>query len=221
MTNRLILFFIVGCILIGCSQTDKKIQKDKVVKFENHFGKERAILLNEMVEIFDKLLLEEYNCQTQILDCYISFLKDVQDQKKIEFINVPEKERIRLKARIDSTGFRKDIWIFEYEKKQDSTFLDDDIPVTIQEGFSDSLWNASQDSTVENNINGYFLTGLELIQENDSLIIGYVDDLKSANVLSPTISSRGLLYAINNYEINEYFFKRIVVAEYFVLFFED
>ncbi|NOQ25418.1 MAG: hypothetical protein GQ564_08645 [Bacteroidales bacterium] len=218
MAKRLINFILIISLLVGCSQADNKSNIERVNRFENHIGNENAKLLTEIIDSFDSLLHTEFNCKSDI-DCYILFLQSVYNQKDINFItNLPESKRIELKNKIVNTGLRKDIWQYEFELRQDTSFYIEEIfPVDWTDSMKTEVL-ANSDSVVTYNIFGSFLTGLELVQDNDSSLINYIDAIKATGGMSNSLLAQGLLYAHDNYGINDYFLKRIVTTEFFLLY---
>jgi len=214
MTQRLINFIFIISLLIGCTPNDN----ERISKFENHLGIDKAEVLTEIVETFDSLLHSEFDCKSNY-DCYILFLESVENQDDISFItNLPESKRLELKTKIVNTGLRKTIFEYEFEVRQDTSNI-------IQEIFRadcpDSLKNehiANSDSVVNFKIFGNYVTGLELVQENDSALINYVDAIIATGGMSYSLLSSGLLYAHEHYGFSEYFLKRIVVTEFFLLY---
>ena len=192
MKHKQVIFILLSYFLISCSQTDRKIQAEEINKFESYLGTDKANTLNEIVGLFDKILQENYKSVSKLSDCYILFLEDVKNQNDISFVfKLSESKKGQLKAKIDSCGLRKDIWLYPnefdydtlvYEMQSmhndsigllDSLDLDFEIIPINEESIYPADWADSMiieyesrlDSVLIYNVNGHFINGLQLVQD--------------------------------------------------------
>ncbi|MCE7990873.1 MAG: hypothetical protein HEP71_02795 [Roseivirga sp.] len=120
----LILSLLTLTVMIN-AQTRIVEQEKKV--FENELGSERIEALNSLVESFNLLLSSNFSEETTAGVRITRFLEQLTEQKK-DFVYDDNNIQNALK-RIDSSGFRKDIYLFDtevdsYSHKDISVFFD-------------------------------------------------------------------------------------------------
>jgi len=221
------IYIIFTIIFIGCTNQEKHELDPRIEKFESFLGKEESNALNELVKTFELFL--EFNFDNSIIDSsYNDYLTKTLDY---DFANITwifdEELQERTYELFEKSGLSYQIYLKPIEVwKDDNTikikYLYIDKNDTVEGLASRSVhksWNSFQVDSIINqekelityNRNGRFFRGLELIKEQDSTIIKYLDDKNAMGDLAPSIVAGGLLAYNPNF--SDYFLKRIIAVE--------
>jgi hypothetical protein len=230
MKNHKIKYYVITIlfvlILISCNSNSTR---NRIEKFETFLGKEKSNALNEKVKCFEIFIKDNFDS--------LSFEKGVEKYLKIigkneylsyewDFKNIDKK---RITELFKKSGLDKELWIKPdtvYKDKHGITkkyYIDENDTLTITGEMLPITRGKpkSIDEIIEEekefytfNYNSKFIKALDLIKDNDSLIIHYLDaKIGSGGDLDAKFIANELLY--DKPEYSDYFTKRIIVIELF------
>ena len=234
-TIYILIFFLLG-FLTNCH----KSPKSDIENFNEFLGKEKATALNEAIESFDNFLETNFPKQDNQSDRTKEFLKQFlnSDSPDSSWIFTTNRNK-RIIEQLESSGLRKEIWIYgneNYDEKynihdlinpfeNDSSqslgkaeIIEDEI-IPIQRPEIDSTELAriekERDEQYNNllmtNEKGEFLYGLAKFANNDSIVHEYVEVKLIAGDISPSLVASAFLSQIKDFE--NPFIKRMIFVE--------
>ncbi len=199
----------------------------RIETFESFLGEDNSELLSEKVKSFELFLKMNFN-DLSIEKAYLKYLKSIEDGEfEYAYWKYDGTGYTEINKLIEESGLRREIWLkpdtvwivdgklyYEYTyfdskdtflTQGNSLFPEDDLIVN-----QDSIIKTEkQPSTF--NINGKYIRGLELVKDNDSAIITYIDNKHALINVAPTIVAGELLYY--KADFSDYFIKRIIAIE--------
>ncbi len=225
--NKPPIFLLIFCLyFLGCEQNQSR--HERIEKFESILGEGQSKALNKIVSKFDSHL-EKYDYESY--SAFLRSFKNPDAQIIIEQIQKnPENQGLweltknsQLEQEIRFT--LDSIYVLKTEIRQFYHRINDKDTIVWGQKFnptepiSKPITKEVLDRRISDtqlNIYGNFFEGLAQVQKSDSLIINYLDAKKAVGDISLVLIAGGLLY---DEPVNEdYFFKRIVVSEFFLPF---
>lgn len=232
--------YILIFLLLGFLTNCQKYPKNDIANFNEFLGNEKAIALNEAIKSFDRFLGTNFPNQVNQSDRTKEFLK--------QFINsnIPDsswifttKRNKKILEQLESSGLRKEIWIYGKENyaekynvydliypfKNDSSqslveleIIENEI-IPIPRPATDSTDLARIENELDEQYNhlpvinekGEFLYGLAKFANNDSIVHEYVEVKLVAGDISPGIVASAFLSQIEDFE--NPFIKRMIFVE--------
>ena len=222
--TKLILILILSLCSIQ-TEKDKRIEK-----FEFKLGREKALVLDKAVLVLDSIVSDMYETGN-INSNYQCFLNDIAQNnidgeafyKRKEIINLNNQFKVcglrnDVYLQLDTSFFENDCLVNRYSTLN-SDSLADDYENEIREFFpTNHLDKSSIDSIINkkapaliHNYSGNYFSALSLVQENDSLLINYLEIKELLGSISSSIIAG--LFLNNKADFNEYFTKRIFTIE--------
>ena len=207
------------------------VTKDsRIQRFQDFLGKDRVMVIDQAVLLLDSIVTEKYKSKN-ITKNYQRLLLDLK-KHKIDWYEMLDKQKMN---RLDSLSRLSGLWQELYLDSQ-NTYLDDNEIVstfiyTPNDSLTDSLsiesrllipqWMGdslqidsliqAEKRKIEFNYRGKYIKALEQIQENDSVIINYVEHKYIAGTIPHSTLAHGFLYVKAN--LDDYFIKRILAIE--------
>ncbi|MBD8488723.1 hypothetical protein IFO69_08205 [Echinicola sp. CAU 1574] len=177
------MFCIIG---LGASCTS---EHQEMEDFANALGAEKMEALNALVASFDQFLLQRYPVNTSPSEKSYQFLNDVSHRRSLNLSQV--RGRDLLVAKLEDSGLRKDIYIYESEKATYPNYpVDQLMPVEYPEesmelSLNDKRFqflltssNAEEvpsDSTLRYNKEGLFMYAMAKSKQKDQDFMRYVE----------------------------------------------
>lgn len=231
-----ILLLLLWGFLTNC----QKSPKSDIKNFNDFLGKEKAKAFNEAIKSFDKFLETNFPNQDNQSDKTKKFLKQFlnSDSPDSSWIFRTKRNK-KILEQLESSGLRKEIWIYGKENydekyniydlinpfKNDSSqslgkveIIEDEI-IPIPRPAIDSTELArlekERDEQYNNllmtNEKGEILYGLAKFANNDSIVQKYVEVKLIAGDISPSLVASAFLSQIKDFE--NPFIKRMIFVE--------
>ena len=218
---------IVFIVLAFCTspKTDPRIKK-----FEDYLGPEKVEVINTAVHLFDSVVTGLYK-SPHINTSYQRFMADLKnDRIKLRTL-FNENELRKLHEHCKSSGLWNELHL-EFRRvyvKDGDLFtefayipLGSDTPVYTMESQQitpklkcDSLTIDSlvkeEKQTLWFNPSGKYMKAVDLIKDNDSTIIKYLDIKETSGSVLPNLLAGGFIYS--KADFNDYFIRRIFAVE--------
>ncbi len=232
--------FILIFLHLGFLTNCQKSPRSDIANFNEFLGKEKATALNEAIKSFDKFLETNFPNQDNQSDKTKEFLKRFINSNSPDSSWIfTTKRNIKLLVQLESSGLRKEIWIYGKENyaekyniydlinpfKNDSSqglgeleIIEDEI-IPIPRPTTDSTELAGIEKELDEQYNnllmtnekGEFLYGLAKFANNDSIVHEYVEVKLVAGDFSPSIVASAFLSHIRDFE--NPFIKRMIFVE--------
>ena len=120
---RRTLFFILTLIHLSVLSFGQDSTTEKLEKFNAFLGADRAAVLNDAVDSFDRFLQTNYSELENNSDRSRAFLKHIAEYNELNELWILDTEQnSKILDAFESTGLRKEIWVYgyeEYESKHD------------------------------------------------------------------------------------------------------
>lgn len=234
----------IGFLLICCSTAEQHKRENDIEAFNTFLGAEKANALNVAVESFEQFLQNNYadldNQNTRVKAFLRQLLEHNQPDSLWQF---ETKKNLRIIELFETTGLRKDIWLYPNEtyqpdydifellqpEVQDKSvehykgelkldLIDEEIvgtssPDSAEMAKRDKEREESVSNSLDNNASGKYLYGLAKFAHDDSLIQEYIRVKATENLISPGVMAGGFLLACDNFD--DPFLKRMLVVEFY------
>jgi hypothetical protein len=113
---RRTLFFILTLLQISVLSLGQETAEVEFEKFNAFLGAEKAAILNDAVDSFDRFLLTNYPDLDTPRDRSMAFLKQIAQHNEPKESWILETERnAKIIESFESTGLQKEIWLYGYE----------------------------------------------------------------------------------------------------------
>ena len=212
------IIFILIPFLFACNNDKARIQK-----FEEHFGTEQSTVLTELVLEFEAQLKTFYGTN-DLKKAYYDYFNDNKNEHfnfYKEFYDTYREKIIDVlkQAKIDEEIVKRPIDV-EYENGKflkhyvydADTFQEEHLIIVPEIKNIDSVLQIEKKS-VEFNMYSKYFQALNLIKEDDSTIIKYLDAKDAIGFIPPSIFANAFLF--DKVDIEDYFIKRIVFTEFY------
>jgi len=199
--------------------------------------------LNTAVESFDQFLKTNYpdlDNQSKRTKAFLEYLQ--ANFEPDSTWNLPTKRNQQIISDFETSGLRKEIWVYGYEEYQpkydiskilpheerdtsniidlgelDDLFEEEILPISNIDSAEIARREEEMEERIRNslhfNIYGQYLYGLNKYNLNETTIQGYVDAKVIAGDISPVLIASGLLSQKIDFE--DPFVKRILVTEFY------
>jgi hypothetical protein len=217
MKHIITLAFFV--IIFSCV-ANRKVENERISKFEDSLGKSETKYLNKLVNDFDSFLAKKYNGKEYDSN-FKEYLNEISESNhpdiwKIDKNKLVEIQETNLLAKYDSI-FPDSVWYNENVINVSFSSLGITNSIALiqkgnQEFNVDSLINVIKAKPRLEEIEpSKFQIALTAVMTDDILIQNYLDAKRAAGTISIRLIADGLRY---NYRPNEeYFAKRIMIME--------
>lgn len=240
-TMKPIHIIIFGLLAFSCSSWSKEKNND-LKGFNDFLGKEKASALNSAVESFDQFLRTNYSDFDNQSKRTKAFLEYVQANFELDSTwNLPTKRIQKIISDFETSGLRKEIWVYGYEDYQpqydiyeilhpeekdtsniqdlgelDLDFIEEEIiPLSNIDSAEIARHEKEMEERIKNSLHfnnyGQFLYALAKHTLKDTTIQEYVNVKIIAGDISPVLIASGLLSQEIDFE--DPFIKRILVTE--------
>jgi hypothetical protein len=215
------IFIIVIAVLLFSCNENKKIEGERINRFENSLGEKETKYLNEIVRDFDSYLMTKFKDKKSESE-FKQYLTELSESENPDFWKI---DNIKLDKYLNSNLFAKYDSIYPDTVWYDNNVINVSFASSIgiansiapikrknQELNIDSLINSIKTQPRLNEIEpSYFQIALESIMTEDSLVLNYIDAKQAAGTISSRLIASGLIYNLS--PETEYFAKRIMIME--------
>ncbi|WP_460546059.1 hypothetical protein [Echinicola sediminis] len=201
MRKLYIIYSLLLTMIVCCTSEHKDIEV-----FSTELGIEKMEALNGLIASFDQFLLAKYPELPRLSEKSTQFLLDVYRNKAISLKEIPDIERVLYK--MESSGLRKDIYIYESEKDSYPGYpVDQLIPIEYPE--ESMLLSASQQTislfpvffensparpnnedsllSLKFNRKGLFMYALAKSKQEDEKYMGYIETKYKIGDIHPSL----------------------------------
>lgn len=240
---KLIYIITIGLFAISCSTWSQE-KNSNLKDFNDFLGRDKMIALNSAVESFDLFLKTNYpdsDNQSKRTRAFLEFLHENSEPDSTW--NLPTKTNQKIVSDFETSGLRKEIWLYGYEEyepkydiyeilppdEQDTSNIQDlgeiDFELIEEEIIPlpniDSVERAKREKEMEERIKnslhfndyGQYLYALTKYTLKDTTIQDYVYVKILPGDISPVLIAAGLLSQEIDFE--DPFIKRILVTEFY------
>lgn len=196
--------YYFGLIVLTCLISCKNFEDEKrqVKEFDKMFNNAQLEALGLALKSFESFLNENFNEKSTEKEKIIEFLKSITDTSLYSNWKFSDKLSKEITEKYESSGLRKEYFYYQ---------LEDTIGEKMVEFIGPIDENVNEDSLMNFNVSGQYLKALRNVSNPDSLLISYLDAKDVAGMMSYELITGGLIYSINQYNIE--IVKRIIMFE--------
>ena len=198
--------YYFGLIVLTCliSCTNLEVEKRQVKEFNEKLNNEQLEVLELALKSFVSFLNENFNEKLTEKEKIVEFLKNITDTSSYRNWKFSDNISKEITEKYETSGLRKEYFYYQIEDSTGEKMVEFIGPV--DEDFK-------EDSLMNFNAFGLYITALRNVSNPDSLLISYIDAKDAVGMISYELITSGLIYGINEYDYNIEIVKRIIIFE--------